>query len=495
MSLKLNDINGEASEWAWGFKATSRSLKPVHLAQVLFSHTVGHVYDADHLFAFTEKPSKTPSSELPSEVTEKFEFNRREKTEQLDQLRQTLRKVLDNDNALYATQGGSAPTSASDWFLTNPRAGTSVGRFLYSLIQRAGGELEPKLKDQLTDHHDSISVLFRPLLTEADKDTPAIKTWGGPDADDPYANEKVATDLTEGYRRIGAYLKAKESDAVNYPRDLRRVVKFGGFAFYVYMANRQNEIRKDSNKRETRLPLVFNYTDGTENPVASASLECYDTVSTEVQATSRLGIQSVLDTQGYQDKIEYDEEGILTKLEERDLLDLNRKSEQKIEEDYQTFRYIFEGDPADDVFDRLVNTVSDAIHQSRYKTYTPVDTIQTYGWRAGLLKPRGNRANERRYTPDPEMLEPILLSVLEPAEQISLKKLCERLRTRYGIIVGGTEEDRSHLDAWDITIGASSVESDPLSNRNYESFKQAVIDLGYAREFADGVTIVSTTDQ
>lgn len=495
MSLKLNDINGEASEWAWGFKATSRSLKPVHLAQVMFSHAVGHVYEADQLFAFAEKPSKTPSSELPLEVTEKFEFNPREKTEQLDQLRQTLRKVLDNDNALYATQGGSAPTLTSDWFLTNPRAGTSIGRFLYDLIHRTDGHLEQKLEDQLTDHHDSISVLFRPLMTNAEKDTPAIKTWDGPAVDDAYTDGNIARDLAQGYGQLGTYLKAKGADAVNYPRDLRRIVKFGGFAFYVYMANRRNEIREDGNERDTRVPLVFNYTGGAENPVANASLECYDTVSTEVQATSRLGVRSVLDTRGYRDQTEYDEQGVLTKLEERDLLDLNRKSETKIDQDHQTFRYIFEGDPADDVFDRLVNTVSDAIHQSRYKTYTPVDTIQTFGWRAGLLKPRGNRANERRFAPDPEMLEPILLSVLEPTEQIALQELSQRLRTRYGIIVGGTEADRRHLDVWDITIGASSEESDPLSNRNYEQFKQAVIDLGYAREFADGVTIVSTTDQ
>jgi len=37
-----------------------------------------------------------------------------------------------------------------------------------------------------------------------------------------------------------------------------------------------------------------------------------------------------------------------------------------------------------------------------------------------------------------------------------------------------------------------SVESDPLSNRNYEAFKQAAIDLGFAHEYADGVTIIST---
>ena len=123
--------------------------------------------------------------------------------------------------------------------------------------------------------------------------------------------------------------------------------------------------------------------------------------------------------------------------------------------------------------------------------YRTGSTAQTYAWRAGLLKPRGNRANKRRFRPDPEMLEPILLSVVEPGDSISLQELSEELRHRYGIIVGGTERDRSHLAEWDIRLGASASESDPLNNQNYEGFKNAVSDLGYAEEYADGVTIVS----
>jgi len=84
---------------------------------------------------------------------------------------------------------------------------------------------------------------------------------------------------------------------------------------------------------------------------------------------------------------------------------------------------------------------------------------------------------------------------MKPGEQISLQDLCNRLRRKYGIIVGGTENDRDHLDQWDIAVGASTIESDPLSNRNYEAFKQAVIELGFAREYADGVTIVTTEQQ
>ncbi len=495
MGMELNTVNGDASNWAFGFKATSRSLKPVHVAQVLFSHSLGHVHSPDELFQFVEKPGKTPSEELPDEIKEKFEIDPRKREERLDQLRQTLRKVLANDNALYASQRGSAPTCTSDWFVINPTAGVTVGRFVYHLMTESESDLEKKLNDQLTDHHDSISVLFRPLVKDAEKDSATVKSWSGPDADDPLGEGKSANALADGFGTLSDHLKPPKGGATNYPRDLRRVVKFGGFALYVYMANRHNEIRDAENARERRLPLLFNYTGETDGPVAEASLECYDAVGSAVQSASRLGIEAELDKRGYRDKSEYDESGILGKIEDRDLLELSRQSDSKRDEDYETFRYLFEGDPAEDVFDRLVNAVDDAIHQSRFKTYTPVDTIQTFGWRSGILKPRGNRANERRLSPDPEVLESIILSVLEPEEQISLQELCQRLRSQYGIIVGGTEADRDHLTEWDISIGTSAVESDPLSNQNYEGFKDAVIDLGFAQEYADGVTIVSTTAQ
>jgi len=492
MSMELNKVNGKASEWSFGFKATSRSLKPVHVAQVMFSHALGHVHSPDELFQFVEKPGKTPSSELPDRIKDKFEIDPRERDERLDQLRQTLRKILANDNALYASQRGSAPTCTSDWFVISPSAGTTVGRFLYHLTKEGDTELKERLNDQLADHHDSVSVLFRPLVKDAEKKSAPVKSWQEPGADDPLEGDKIAADLADGFGTLSHHLKEPTGGAVNYPRDLRRVVKFGSFALYAYMANRHNEIRSEENARETRLPLLLNYTSKSDNPVASASLECYGAVGTAVQAATRLGVEAVLDNQGYRDKSEYDEDGILEKIEDRELLDLNRQSESKLEEDYETFRYLFEGDPADDVFDQLVNTVADAIHQSRYKTYTPVDTVQTFGWRSGIVKPRGNRANERRLSPDPEVLEAIILSVTTPSEQTSLQELCQRLRTRYGIIVGATDADREHLDEWDISVGASSVESDPLSNRNYEAFKQAVIDLGFAQEYADGVTIIST---
>lgn len=490
MGMKLNDVNGDASVAAFGFKATSASLKPVHLAQVMFSHTLETVRSPEDLFAFAEKPSRTPSSELDPQLKGLFESSQGLTDEQLDNLRHSMRQVLANDNALYASQRGSAPTCTSGWFIINAAAGVTAGRFLYTLLNRASGGVEQKLEEQLRDHHDAISLLFRPLAKDADESAATMKPWTEPELGPAFGDGTVANEFVGGYTVLSEHLKSNNgTTSLNYPRDLRRVVKYGCVAFYLYMVNRHQEINDIANDRG-RLPIVLNYTGDTENPVANASLECARTAHSEIQRATRLGVREVLDRDGYR---AYSEDEIYKQLENRELLQVTRKSEEKRDEDYETFEAIYSADPASDIFERLVNAVSDAIHHSssRFNTYTPQTTAQTFGWRAGLLKPRGNRANKRRFRPDPEILESILLSVIEPGESMSLGELCEELRTRYGIIVGGTEHDRENLAAWDIHLGASGTESDPLNNRNYEGFKQAVVDLGFAQEYADGVTIVS----
>ena len=493
MGMKLNDINGEASERVFGFKATSRSIKPVHLAQTIFAHSLGHVYSSEDLFEFLEKPSKTPSEELDDELIDLFESNVGSVDEEyLDELRWSMRLVLANDNALYSTETGSAPTSTSERLVIRPSVGVTPGRYIYTLMDKSSGDVEDRVVEQLTDRHDAVSVLFRPLIEDAEKGSYTTKTVSEPEMGEMFGDGSISTEFVEGYSVLGRHLKKAKKGYLNYPRDLRRVVKYGCFAMYAYLINRHNEIRAED-KRQNHVPLLFDYTKNEDNPVADASLDCVRVAHSEVQLASRVGIRDVLDTKGYRS---YDRQEIDRQIEEKELLDLKRKSQSKIDEDYEKFREILESDTSGDTFEKLVNTVSDAIHHSssRFKTYTPQMTVQTFGWRMGLLKPRGNRANKRRFRPDPEILEVIILSVMEPGETASLGGLAERLREKYGIIVGGTEHDREHLSEWGVQIGASSRKSDPLNNENYDGFKNAVASIGLADEYADGVTIVSAPE-
>jgi hypothetical protein len=359
-------------------------------------------------------------------------------------------------------------------------------------MDRSSGDAVDAVVEQLEDRHDAISVLFKPLLEDAEIGDYTSYTMDEPEMEDAFGSDCVSDEFVEGYGVLSQHLKTPEGLYLNYPKDLRRVVKYGCFAMYTYLVNRHNELR-EGGSRSTRVPLLFDYTNGRDNPVADASLDCVRVAHSQVQLATRLGIKEVLDSKGYRS---YTRQEIDRQIENQELLDLNRKSQNKVDEDYEKFKEIFKSDTSEDVFDRLVNSVSDAIHHSssQFKTYTPQMTVQTFGWRMGLLKPRGNRANKRRFRPDPELLEVIILSTIEPGETLSLMELAENLRNKYGIIVGGTENDRGHLGEWGVQLGASTSRADPLNNRNYNMFKDAVVNLGIAEEYADGVTIVSVPE-
>jgi len=88
----------------------------------------------------------------------------------MDNLRYRMRKVLDNDNALYASSPRhSAMTSMSDWFVAYRRLGVTPSQFIYTVLDESDSDINQKLTDQLQDHHDAISLLFRPLAKDGER--------------------------------------------------------------------------------------------------------------------------------------------------------------------------------------------------------------------------------------------------------------------------------------------------------------------------------------
>jgi hypothetical protein len=487
----LKKLTSRAGKNVFGFKANSRSLRPIHFTHPLFSHCLGYNYDYDAgLLDFWDKPSKRAAADLDDAYTELFEGQGIVSEERIDRVRRYMRLVLDNDDVLYNNTVHNAPTCTSDWLVTKVVDAVSVGRFLYELICRAGSTLEDKIVDQLQDHHDGISLLFRPLIdvgATKNKDV-TVRRWDGPEMDDANAfeTEGVASNLVAGFDRLNTHIRSPRRVAGSYPHDLERIIKFSSFAFYLYLINRNSEVRSDTGHKY-RVPMLLDYT-SSDGAINDASIQNANIAHSEVENATRYGVRAELESIGWKGLGDAE---VQERFEAQDLIGLNRTDDAKIDAEYTTLRSMYEVAPSPDTFDKLVNVMSDAIHDSTFNTYPPRNTAQTFGWRIGLLKPRGNRANQRWFQPDPELLECIVLSLIEPGSEnrITLPKFCERLRNQYGIIVGGNREDRAHLKDWGITIGTDPDSSNPL-RQNYEAFQDILVDLGYATKYADGVTLV-----
>lgn len=495
MNTNLKELTADAGRNVYGFRANSRSLRPVHFAHPLFNHCLDYTYEYDSaLLDFWDKPSKQPASELDEEIRALFDGSQAISNERIDRVRRYMRLVLDNDDVLYNNKTHNAPTCSSDWLVTKVTDAVTVGRFLYELIARADDSLEEKLTAQLRDHHDGISLLMRPLIEAAVEKGEGIKVerWDGPEMEDAgaFGTDKSASNLVEGFNTLNHHLRAPRGAAASYPHDLERVIRFASFALYLYMINRNYEIRADHG-HDYRVPLLLNYTGDSEN-MEDASVQNVNLAHSEVENATRFGVREKLDQVGMRS---FDEEEVLTRLDEQSLIGLNRDSQDKIDDEYETLYSMYEVEPATETFDKLVNILSNAIHDSTFNTYPPRNTVQTFGWRIGLLKPRGNRAARRWFEPSAELLETLVLATIEPGSEnrMTLPAFCTRLRERFGIVVGGTPADRDHLDDWNITVGADADETDPLNNKNYRAFEEKLVELDYATKYADGVTLVEVS--
>lgn len=489
MQIDIKEVTADASKNAFGFRARSRSLKPIHLAHTVFSHVLGRSADLDdEALDFLERPSKTPSAQLMDDVENLFDSGTQLTPEKLDEVRSFMRLVLHNDNALYGSKQFTAPTCTSDWLVSKNAGSVTTGRYIYTLLDESDSEIKTKLRYQLADHHDGISLLVRPLFKQDPEEMNSVQamSWESPKlGDDPLADDKISQEFIAGYESLATHFKPRNNGVTNYPRDLVHTMKFGSLAFYLFIVNRHNELRDTS--RESKVPIVVNFSNDRESSVTRMSIDCVNTAHSEVENATRLGLEQALLDKGANT---LNENEILEQVSNHEFLDLHRRSDAKIEKGFDTFGTLFQADPAGDTFDRLVNALNNAIHLSDYKTFPPKDTVQSYGWRSGLLKPTKG-AKERWYEFSPEMIETIVLSIL-PADQSSMTigDFCAELRTRYGIIVGGTNNDRDHLDEWNVRVGSSSSQVDPLEV-NYKTFVDTLADIGLATRYADGVTIVS----
>lgn len=493
--FELRTINNRSSEIVFGFRPTSRSIKPVHLANVVASRCLGEARNIDkdvlHLLA---RPSDISMEELDEDIVSLFETERELTAEKLARVRRQMRNVVNNDDTVYKNPKITGPTFTSDYLVTDPQImggemTRSTGRFVYELIRHTNGQLEEKIVRQLRDHHDGISLLVRPLIENTDSELQEVEysSWDGPEiGGDPFERGHISPTLVEGFQTLGKHIKESKGKINNFPRDLERIVRFGCFSFYLYMVNRNQELG-DADKG-SRVPILFNYLER-ESPVGQASISCVNNAHSEVENASRRGITEYLNRSG----LRAHEDGWITeRLDDMRLIDVHREERgDKLERDYKTLRTLYDATPEDSMFESFATAINNAIHLSQFQAYPPRNTVQTFGWRSGIVRP-GKGAKNRWYEPDPEIIETLVMSVIGPNDAgMSLGDFLAELRERYGIIVGGSGQDRELLEKWGIQIGTSTEATDLLSGSNKEEFEQHLVNLGFAQEYADGVTIVS----
>lgn len=130
------------------------------------------------------------------------------------------------------------------------------------------------------------------------------------------------------------------------------------------------------------------------------------------------------------------------------------------------------------------------IIQALSRTLLSEKSLQSHttyiGKNCGLVFPRAQGAGEKYYLPNTRFLDQLVLSIIEPNEEITIDEFWDRAWDRYGMISGyfGTM-DVEKLSAW----GIRSVSPKKLQ-MNARKLLNKLIDMGHAKAYADGIAIV-----
>ena len=131
----------------------------------------------------------------------------------------------------------------------------------------------------------------------------------------------------------------------------------------------------------------------------------------------------------------------------------------------------------------------------------PWNSLRELGRRCGYLYPyddRGRGGKEhKRYGANAEFAEVLVASIVAPGHPRQFDEFLDDLRQAYGIVVG-RQGDFDIVRRNDLRMGVDLPRSVSFNENdlrlNVNQFRDLLIDIGFAKTYADGRTIVTADE-
>ena len=486
----------------FGFLPINKSMKPVHVANGLARRVVGLTYDfgplAKVIRQYVTKQTagyleeRNPNSAIIEAYPQKFQDLHRNTPpdERLTAFRALAKDTLGADGAAFES-GQSSFTLSHKRMITNDVSDNGSGDFLASLLTAGSGPAVAAdlLRDLLDRDTDPWTMIAWPML---DVGAQSKATLSGVAltrsklvsdnllavADDQIASPTLRI-LRQRFDQLASFEKQGEKLTT-----LRRLVLFGCFAIHVHMIRRCAEVIVGG----PRPPILLDMSDGRRRSLREASAA---TLEGGRRAIEQLVVFRI---RQYVESVLKDEEHIGPYLDT--LADTPDK--QIIVDVYQ----------AEHASAGAVDALAEAFWKAGYsgvgpksaKGY-PWNALRELGRRSGYLLPyddRGRGGKEhKRYGANAEFAEVLVASVVAPGHPRQFDEFLDDLRDAYGIVVG-RQRDFDIVRRNDLRLGVDLPRSVSFNENdlrlNVNQFRDLLIDIGFAKTYADGRTIVTTDE-
>lgn len=487
----------------FGFLPTNRSMKPVHVANGLARRIVGVTNDfrplAEVIRQYVKKQTagyleeRNPNSAIVEAYPQKFQDSHHNPPPdaRLTAFRALAKDTLGADGAAFES-GQSSFTLSHQRMITNDVSDNGAGDFLAGLLTIGAGlpaaaDLLRALLDQDTDPWTMIAwpMLDVGAQTEATLAGVALtrseRIAAGLLATED--NGRIASATLRGLRERFDQLATYEQQGAKLTT-LRRLVLFGCFTIHVHMIRRCADVIPGG----PRPPILLDMFDGRRPSLREASAA---TLEGGRRAIEQLVVFRIRE---YLRSVFKDEQQIEVYL---DSLSETADSHVILSE-YRAQRASVSE----------IDALSEAFWKAGYSGVGP-QSVKGYPWnallalgrRSGYLAPyddRGRGGKEhKRYGANAEFAEVLVASVVSPGQPRQFDEFLDELRDSYGIVVG-RQRDFEVVRRNDLRLGADLPRSVSFNENdlrlNAIEFRDLLIDIGFAKTYADGRTIVTTDE-
>jgi hypothetical protein len=493
----------------FGFLPTNSSMKPVHVANGLARRLVG--FSTDHtplariLRQYVKKQKagymeeRNPNSVILADYPDRFRdaYGNDPSDEHLTAFRSLAKETLGADGAVFETNQASF-TLSHHRMITGDISDNGSGDMLAALLA-AGEGTRPApgaalIRDLLNEDADPWTMIGWPML-DLGEQREATLTGAALTRSERVAN-LLATDPTGALtsptlRELRArYDQLAEYEAAYGAKltALRRMILFGCFTIHVHMIRRCGDVVPDA----ARPPILLDLFDGRRRSLREASAASLQRGFRAIEQLILYRIREyvrAVTTVGGKEKVG-DYLDSLPRTDDNDLL----------RTEYAAQLVGVDRDPGDALAEAFWKTGYSGVGPKSVKGF-PWHALLALGRRSGYLLPHDDRGRggkeHKRYGANAEFAEVLVAATVAPGEPIDFDDFLDRLRESFGIVVGrrvdfdiirNNDLRRAALIQRSVSVNENDLRANLLA------FKSLIIDIGFAKSYADG-RIVVTTDE
>lgn len=493
----------------FGFLPTNSSMKPVHVANGLARRLVGfstdHVPLARVLRQYVKKQKagymeeRNPNADILEAFPGRFRdaYGNEPSEEQLTAFRSLAKETLGADGAVFETNQASF-TLSHHRMITRDISDNGSGDLLAALLT-AGEKHRPipgaeLVRDLLREDADPWTMIGWPMLdlgTEREATLSGVALTRservaallGVDASGILTSPTLR-ELRARYDQLAEYEAAHGAKLTA----LRRMVLFGCFAIHVHMIRRCGDVLPGG--EGSRPPILLDLFDGRRRSLREAS-------AASLQAGFRAIEQLIL----YRIHAHVGQiaggttaENIGSYLDGLPQTDDN----DRIRSEYAA--QLVGAEPGAALAEAFWKTGYSGVGPKSVKGF-PWHALLALGRRGGYLLPyddRGRGGKEhKRYGANAEFAEVLVAATVRPGDPIDFDDFLDHMRDSFGIVVG-RRADFDIIRRNDLRLGAAMQRSISVNENdlraNLLAFKNLIIDIGFAKSYADGRTVVTTDE-